>query len=97
MKKCFFITHEISDANKLEEFVDIITGSFISKKVKRNDYVVIAEDMSASKVYELISSKLSFDAKLMVIEFTHFYGIFINETVIDWLREQFPSWSWVEK
>lgn len=97
MKNCYIIIYEIDNAKQLDEFVDIINSNFISKKAKQNSYIVIVEDLAAKEVHDIIFNKLSFEAQIMVIKMTNFYGTFINQSVFDWLKEQFPNWSWVEK
>ncbi|MBE7661258.1 hypothetical protein J2Q11_12535 [Tenacibaculum finnmarkense genomovar finnmarkense] len=98
MKKPFIITFEdIKDKSKMEEFSETIRSNFISKRGTNNSYIINVQGIkNAKEIFELIQSKLSFDASFFVSELDHFYGHFNNEA-LEWMFEQFPEKEWTKK
>lgn len=92
MKKPFLIIiDDIISAEILNEFSDVITSSYPSKKGKQNIFVIAAEEKETPKdIVTIFRSKMKSKLDFIVIELDKFYGFF-PQPVIDWIKITFPN------
>ncbi|MGX7666524.1 hypothetical protein [Flavobacterium pedocola] len=97
MKKKYAIIYDpINVSSELENFTEVISNNYVSKKAKTNMILIIGENTSPKEIYEKLNLKFKYKPSFIIIEFDSFYGMFKIEAQ-DWITEHFPDMIWADK
>lgn len=98
MKYPFIIVIDnVPDKANVAFLVDVITSSFVSKRGRENFFIIISENNRSKDIFELIKSKINFNADILIIELDNFYGNFFDINTVNWVKENFPEMNYTIK
>lgn len=95
MKKAVIIIYDDVPTANMENFLEAIRSNFVSKKGKSNVFIVIVESTTDPKeVFDIVEKSTNFKPDILVVSMEKFYGYFIDEGAVEWLKSQLPDVNW---